>query len=86
MKTYQTQSPRFAIGLAAIALTVATLAVSILAPADLPFHSQQVDVVGYTNDAATLPADATVTTLNVVAVREQRDVVVATKRAIAKRA
>lgn len=80
MKNYASQAPRFAIGLAAVALTLATLGVAIIAPARMDFRSDQVPVVALSAQSAQVTRNAAdrniVKSIDVTAVREARLVTV----------
>lgn len=70
MNRYAPRTPRMLLGLAAVALTAATLAISVLAPAAMDRDASQNDVVTATVGERCVPArDGIVTAIDVVAVR-----------------
>jgi hypothetical protein len=50
MNAYRPDSPRLGLGLAAVALTVATIGLSVIAPARMDFRSQQVPVIALSDE------------------------------------
>ena len=83
MKTYRPNTPRFALGLAAIASTAATIGLLAIAPADMHFRSHEVPVIAVTNVTPAAPTQVAsgstpplVGTIDVQAVRESRLVTV----------
>jgi hypothetical protein len=79
MKTYRARTPSFAIGVAAVALSIATIGAAVVAPARMNFRSAEVPVIAVTSAPATLhdAADARVVdVIDVSAVRESRLVTV----------
>ena len=83
MNTYRPNTPRIALALAAVALTLATIGVSVIAPAGMDFRSRQVPAVVLTQEA-TLAASNTalVDSIDVVASREPRLVTVVQSRRV----
>lgn len=57
MNAYRPKTPRFALGVAAMAVTSATIGLLALAPAQMNFRSQQVPVVALSDTAAQTVAD-----------------------------
>jgi hypothetical protein len=80
MQRYQPGTPRALIGVAAVALTVATLAVSVLAPAAMNYGTREIGVLATTSDHVAGGSDATTRSIDVVAVRGVRLVPVAQLR------
>ena len=80
MHRYQPGTPRALIGVAAIALTVATLAVAVLAPAAMNYGTREIGVLATTIDHVARGSDATTQSIDVVAVRGVRLVPVAQLR------
>ncbi|MEO6928662.1 MAG: hypothetical protein ABI190_05795 [Casimicrobiaceae bacterium] len=85
MNAYRPHVPRVTLALAAAALTIATLAVSVIAPSRMDFRSQQVETVvlsqaarASTSDAAPAPVDS----IDVVASRDARLVTVVESRRV----
>jgi hypothetical protein len=80
MNTYASQAPRLVIGLAAAALTLATIGVAVVAPARMDFRSDQVPVVAVSAQSAQVTRNAVdrnvVYSIDVNAVREARLVTV----------
>lgn len=84
MKTYRPNTPRFALGLAAIAATAAMIGLFAIAPADMHFRSREVPVIAVTDITPPAPAQVAsgsanpplVDTIDVQAVREIRLVTV----------
>lgn len=80
MHRYEPGTPRALIGAAAIALTVGTLAVSVLAPAAMNYGTREIGVLATTSDHVARGSDATTQSIDVVAVRGVRLVPVAQLR------
>jgi hypothetical protein len=81
MHRYQPGTPRAIIGVAAVALTVATLAVAVLAPAAMNYGTREIGVLATTSDHVARSGDAATTqSIDVVAVRGVRLVPVAQLR------
>jgi hypothetical protein len=80
MQRYQPGTPRALLGVAAAALTVATLAVSVLAPAAMDYGTREIGVLATTSDHVARGDDATTHSIDVVAVRGVRLVPVAQLR------
>jgi len=72
MHRYQPGTPRALIGVAAIALTGATLAVAVLAPASMNYGTREIGVLATTSDQVARDSDATTQSIDVVAVRGVR--------------
>ena len=73
MNQYDPGTPRALIGLAAIAMTAATLAVSVIAPAAMDYGTREIGVLTQANEMTTVSAiDANTTSIDVVAVRGMR--------------
>ncbi|MFI4903665.1 MAG: hypothetical protein ACHP91_09625 [Burkholderiales bacterium] len=74
MNSYASQAPRLVIGLAAAALTLATIGVAVVAPAHMNFRSDQVPVLAVSTQPAQVTRDAAgqnlVYSIDVSAVRE----------------
>jgi len=72
MKRYDPRTPRALFAIAAVTLTVATLAISVLAPAGVEPASPQNDLATRVTSERCVPTDDTVVTgIDVVAVRAQ---------------
>lgn len=70
MNRYAPRTPRMLFGLAAVTLTTATLAITVLAPAAIEYDATQADVLTHTARESCVPArDGVVTAIDVVAVR-----------------
>jgi hypothetical protein len=50
MNDYQSKAPRFVIGMAAIAVTAATIGLSVIVPARMDFRSQEVPMLAQADD------------------------------------
>jgi hypothetical protein len=73
MNRYEPRTPRAVFGFAAVFLTAATLAVSVVAPAAMDVGSREVTVLTQTLDAqAKAAANAPTTSIDVIAVRATR--------------
>ena len=71
--TYEPSIPRIALGVASVAMTVITIAVSVILPAQMDSGSREARMLA--TSKATAPASmglATVTSIDVVAAREPR--------------
>jgi hypothetical protein len=80
MNPYRSHAPRLAIGLAAVALSLATIGATVIAPARMDFRTSEVPVVAVTGQSVAVTHNARDTTLvdaiDVNAVREARLVTV----------
>jgi hypothetical protein len=80
MNTYRFPAPRFAFGVAAVALSVATIGAAVIAPAQMNFRTSEVPVVALSGQSIAITHNARDTTLvdsiDVNAVREARLVTV----------
>jgi hypothetical protein len=80
MNTYRSHAPRFTIGLAAVALSLATIGATVIAPAHMNFRTSEVPVVAVTGQSVAVTHNARDTALvdsiDVNAVREARLVTV----------
>ena len=85
MQRYQPGTPRALIGVAAVALTVATLAVAVFAPAAMDYGTREIGVLATTTQDAARGNDATTASIDVVAVRGVRLVPVAQLRPAASK-
>jgi hypothetical protein len=84
MNTYKTGTPRALVGLAAAFMTVATLAVAVLAPAAMDSTSRDVSVATTSSASQGAPdahSGALTTSIDVVALRTTRLVPVVHTRA-----
>ena len=87
MNDYQSKTPRFVIGMAAIAITAATIGLSVIVPARMDFRSQEVSVLAQADDtpqaltqgAENLPI---VESIDVYGVREPKLVTVVESRRV----
>jgi hypothetical protein len=68
--TYEPSIPRVALGVAGIAMTVITIAVSVILPAQMASGSREARMLASNASAAASMGLATVTRIDVVAVRE----------------
>jgi len=68
MNRYDPRTPRTLISFAAIAMAAATLAICVLAPAQMDYVANDVDVLTRIEDT-TCTGDGNVTSMNVVAIR-----------------
>jgi hypothetical protein len=87
MNAYRPHSPRLGLGLAAVALTVATIGLSVIAPARMDFRSQEVPVIALSDESTQAVVDTTgaapiVDTIDVRATRESRLVTVVESRRV----
>ncbi len=87
MNDYQSKTPRFVIGMAAIAITAATIGLSVIVPARMDFRSQEVPVLaqaGDTQQALTQHAGNAplVESIDVFGVREPKLVTVVESRRV----
>ena len=80
MHRYEPGTPRALIGVAAVALTLATLAVAVLAPAGMDYGTREIGVLATTTDRVAPGGDVTTQSIDVVAVRGVRLVPVAQLR------
>ena len=81
MQRYQPGTPRALIGVAAVALTAATLAVAVMAPAAMSYGTREIGVLATTNNDVVRGSEAATTAaIDVVAVRGVRLVPVAQLR------
>ena len=81
MHRYQPGTPRALIGVAAVALTAATLAVAVMAPAAMSYGTREIGVLATTSNDVVRSSEATTTaSIDVVAVRGVRLVPVAQLR------
>ncbi len=88
MHTYRPNTPRATLGLAAVALTVATIGLSVIAPSRMDFRSQQVPAVVLSQGATVALTETTpplVDSIDVVAQREQHLVTVVQSRHVQQR-
>jgi hypothetical protein len=73
MKRYDPRTPRMLLGFAAVALTAATLAVSVYGPAAFDASASDADIVTSVVSERCVPADdAVMTAMDVIAVRAPR--------------
>jgi hypothetical protein len=73
MNQYDPGTPRALFGLAAIAMTAATLAVAVIAPAAMDYGTREIGVLTQANQVTTVSAiDASTASIDVVAVRGMR--------------
>ena len=80
MHRYQPGTPRALIGVAAVALTAATLAVAVMAPAGMSYGTREIGVLATTSNEVGRSSEATTASIDVVAVRGVRLVPVAQLR------
>lgn len=83
MNHYEPGTPRALIGLAAVVMTAATLAVAVLVPVAIDGSAPDADVLARTTDT-TCASDGSVTSIDVVAVRNAYPGRVVESRAAAK--
>ena len=80
MNAYRPPAPRLALGLAAVALTLATIGAAVIAPARMNFRTSEVPVVAVSGQPAQITHNVLDTTLvdtiDVSAVRDARVVTV----------
>lgn len=80
MKQYRSDAPRLTLGIAAAALSLATIGATVIAPAHMNFRTSEVPVVAVTGQSAAVTHNARDTALvdaiDVNAVREARLVTV----------
>lgn len=80
MNTYRSPAPRLAIGLAAVALSLATIGAAVVAPAHMNFRTSEVPVLAVAGQSVAVTRNARDATLvdsiDVNAVREARLVTV----------
>ena len=82
MNRYEPGTPRALFGLAAVALTAATLAIAVIAPAAVDYGTQEIGVLTRSIDVAPARAgDQATASIEVVAVRGTRIVPVVQSRA-----
>ncbi|MEP7061956.1 MAG: hypothetical protein ABI881_06140 [Betaproteobacteria bacterium] len=85
MNAYRPNTPRIALGFAAVALTVATIGLSVIAPARMDFRSHEVPVIALSDESSQAIANTSgpapvVDTIEVRASRESRFVTVVEAR------
>jgi hypothetical protein len=77
MNDYQPRTPRALLGLAAVAMTAATLAASVLVPARMQYGTREIEVLTQSDVATQARTAASTASIDVVAVRGTRIVPVA---------
>jgi len=83
MNTYRPNTPRITLAIAAVALTLATIGVSVIVPARMDFRSRELPVVVLTQQATLAASDtALVDSIDVVASREPRLLTVVQSRRV----